>query len=411
MIPTFRDDFNRRFRPELYQKMLERMDRATRTHIGFRTSETPCFFPASLVESMAEAGRALTHQLVDNPEYMQCAAAAVPERYRMPNQSRHPNFMTVDFGLARAPDGTLQPKLVELQAFPSVYAYQALLAETYADVFSLDPTLQSFLGGLDAALYWQHLKDVIVGDHDPENVILLEVTPEQQKTLPDFHVTEDHLHICTVDIAHVIKQGSQLFYRRNGRLVPIRRIYNRAIVDEIVQKQVPLPFDYRDDLDVEWAGHPNWYFLISKFSLPWLRHATVPSAVFLDDWYAGQYRDRLPEDRSQWILKPLYSFAGKGIVFEPSQQELDSIPATERHHFLLQQRVHFESVIATPHGVTQAEIRFLYVWPEQGDLLALLTLVRMGRGKMMGVDHNRNQEWVGSSAAFFPIQTTKEVMK
>lgn len=401
MIVSLREDFNRRFQPALYQQMLQRLDVAARTHVGFRTSETPCFFPESLLNEMANAGIALTHQLVDNAEYMRQATAAMPEPFRMPNCSRHPHFMTVDFGLIRAADGTLEPKLVELQAFPSIYGYQALLSETYAEIFSLDPGLRYFLGGLNATQYWNYLRDVIVGDYDPQNVVLLEVTPQQQKTLPDFHVTEDHLHIPAVDIAEVIQQGKRLFYLQNGRLVPIHRVYNRAIVDEIVQKQINLPFDYRDDLDVEWAGHPNWYFLISKFSLPWLRHPTVPAAVFLDDWYAGRYRQRLPQDRSQWILKPLYSFAGRGIVFEPSQQELDSIPAEQRHQFLLQQRVQFEPIIETPHGLTQAEIRFLYIWPEHGELLPLLTLVRMGRGKMMGVDHNRNQEWVGSSAAFF----------
>ena len=407
MIAEFREDFNRRFRPRLYQQLLERMDRETRTHVSFRTSETPCFFPASLLATMSTAGAELTHQLVDSPDYMRRSDAAVPERYRVAAESKHPNFMTVDFGLVRQADGTVAPRLVELQAFPSIYGQQASLARAMHEVYSLDGRLQWFLSGLDEDSYWKLLRQVIVGDHDPEQVVLTEIEPEQQKTLPDFHVTEDRLGIATVDIAQLVQQGKRLFYRRKGStgsnsdLVPIRRIYSRAIVDEMERKKIELPFDYRGALDVEWAGHPNWYFRISKFSIPWLDHPTVPKAVFLNEWYAGLGRERLPEDRSQWILKPLYSFAGKGILFEPTQQDLDSIPVTEREQYLLQERVNFSPVIKTPFGLTQAEIRILYVWPDQGKLVPVLTLVRMGRGKMMGVDHNRNQEWVGITAGYF----------
>ncbi len=404
MIPEFRKDFNARFEPGMYRQLLDRMDRETRTHVGFRTSETPCFFPADLLSNMATAGEELTHQLVDNPDYMLRSRIAIPALYRMPNENPHPNFMTVDFGLAREADGKLVPKLVELQAFPSIYGYQALLSRAMREEYSLDPRLQWFLSGLDEEGYWRLLRQVIVGEHDPENVILVEIEPDRQKTLPDFNATKDWLGIQTVDITHLVQQGNRLFYRRKGtegeRLTPVRRIYNRAIVDELERKQIGLPFDYRDDLDVEWAGHPNWYFRISKFSLPWLDHATVPKAVFLTDWDAGR-GSGLPDDRSQWVLKPLYSFAGQGIVFAPTQQELDAIPQNARENYLLQERVQFVPVIETPFGLTQAEIRILYVWPEKGKLTPVLTLTRMGRGKMMGVDHNRDQEWVGSTAAYF----------
>ncbi len=407
MIAEFREDFNRRFDPKLYQQLLERMERETRAQVSFRISETPCFFPASLLSAMATAGAELAHQLVDSPEYMRRSDAAVPERYRVAAESKHPNFMTVDFGLVREADGTLAPKLVELQAFPSIYGHQAVLSRAIHETFALDGRLQWFLSGLDEESYWKLLRRVVVGKHDPEQVVLTEIEPEEQKTLSDFHVMEDRLGIATVDITKVVQQGNRLFYRRKGfagsrsHLVPIQRIYNRAIVDEMVRKKIELPFDYCGALDVEWAGHPNWYFRISKFSIPWLDHPTVPKAVFLSDWYAGIGRDRLPEDRSRWILKPLYSFAGKGILFGPTQQDLDAIPSAAREQYLLQERVNFASVIETPFGPTQAEVRILYVWPDREELVPVLTLARMGRGKMMGVDHNRNQEWVGSTATYF----------
>jgi hypothetical protein len=290
-----------------------------------------------------------------------------------------------------------------MQAFPSVFGYQAVLSQAYKEVYQLDDGLQYLFGGMDEAAYWALLRRVIVGRHEPENVVLLEIEPEKQKTLPDFRVHEDRLGIRTVDIAKVVKQGKRLLYeRKDGVLVPIERIYNRAIVDELVRKEVKLPFDYRDELNVEWAGHPNWYFRVSKFSIPYLKHPAVPAALFLDNWFENEGWERLPKDRNQWVLKPLYSFAGKGIQFAPSDEELAGIPVEERHNYLLQERVQFTPVIRTPEGMTQAEIRILYAWPDEGRMTPLTSLVRMGRGLMMGVDHNRNQTWIGASAALIP---------
>ncbi|WP_158941982.1 hypothetical protein [Granulicella sp. S190] len=402
MLQPYRDQFNAHFTTAAYEDLLARLDHLARTHIEFRVAETPCFFPASLMDELSQTGAALTHQLLDNPAYMQASEQCVPAQYRMPNENPQPNFMTVDFGLTRNPDGTLIPKLVELQAFPSIFGYQDMLARQYIETYNLDPALTWHLGGLNSESYWQLLSKVILNHHDPENVILLEIDPGNQKTLPDFHLYEDKLGIATVDITTLIKRGNRLFYPRNGREVPIHRIYNRAIVDELERKNIQLPFDYRDPLDVEWAGHPNWYFRISKFSLPYLDHPSVPKAVFLDDWYAGRNLSGLPEDRNQLLLKPLYSFAGKGIQFAPTDADLNAIPSSDRNLYLLQERVSFAPVIQTPHGPTQAEIRIMYLWPDGGALQPAISLVRLGRGLMMGVDHNRNHLWVGGSAALSP---------
>jgi hypothetical protein len=403
MLQPHRDRFNAHFAPAKYEDLLGRLSRRCRTNIEFRVAETPCFFPKSLISELAQTGAALTHQLLDNPAYMQASEQCVPAQYRMPNDNPRPNFMTVDFGLVRNSDGTLSPRLVELQAFPSIFGYQDILAPQYIEAYNLDPALTWHLGGLNQQAYWQLLAKVILNNHAPENVILLEIDPAHQKTLPDFNIYEDKLGIATVDITSLIKHGNRLFYLRDGREIPIHRIYNRAIVDELERKNIQLPFDYRDELDVEWAGHPNWYFRISKFSLPYLDHLSVPKAVFLDDWYANRNLSGLPEDREKLLLKPLYSFAGKGIHFAPTDDDLNAIPAADRHLYLLQQRVSFEPVIDTPHGPTQAEIRIMYLWPDGETLQPAIALVRLGRGLMMGVDHNRNQLWVGSSAALCPL--------
>jgi hypothetical protein len=407
LIPSLRKEFNRSYRPELYAELLRSLDAAAGVHIDFRVAETPCFFPAELMNDAAETGAQLTSMLLANPSYLQAAEAAIPEAYRMPDVTPHPHFMTADFGLVRNPGGSLELRLVEIQAFPSVFAYQSLLSQTYREIFQLDASLDYHLGGHTDTSFWKLYSQVVLGGHDPENVVLSEVDPLHQKTLPDFLLTAERLGIAIVDIATLERvdqpNGRAKLFRRDGkRLVPVHRIYNRAIVDEIIRRRISLPFDYREPLDVEWAGHPNWYFYISKFSIPYLDHPSVPPAVFLSDWMKGIGRDRLPADRESLILKPLFSFAGKGIQFGPSEDDLRSIPEQHRGEYLLQERVHFEPVIETPFGPTQAEIRILYLWPDGGDMDPVLSLVRLGRGKMMGVDHNRDQEWVGGSSAFSP---------
>lgn len=405
MIAELRQQFNARYTDERYQQVLRQMDELTRSTLAIRVAETPVFLPADLMGRMVEAGAAMTQQLVSDADYLARAMETIPPAYRVAAQDAHPNFMTVDFGLVHTGEGpwtgtvdTLEPRLVELQAFPSVYGYQAVLGDCYREAFDVAPELSSYLDGLDDAGYWAALREVIVAGHAPENVVLMEVTPELQKTSPDFHIHEDRLGIRTVDITHIRQRGRRVFYDRDGVETPIARIYNRAIVDEMLSKGIQPGFDLTGDLEVEWAGHPNWYFLISKFALPFLRHPYVPPAVFLDEWMQGGGRDRLTEDRSQWVLKPLFSFAGRGIEFAPTDERLQAIPVSERGSYLLQQRMAFQPVVATPHGLTQAEIRVLYVWPTGGTLRAVNTLLRLGRGAMMGVDHNRDQQWVGGSA-------------
>jgi hypothetical protein len=398
MIPSLRKQFNVGFTPEKYQSFLRQIDDACGTHVQFRLSETPCFFPKPLIDRMARDGAELIRQLVDNPEYLAKSDEAVPAEFKVPNEAPHPMFVQVDFGLVRGADGEVRPKLVELQAFPSLYAYQGPLAEAYLDIYQLRTSrdtegLKYFLGGLDQASYRELLRRAIVGSHDPENVILMEIDPLQQKTLPDFLLTEKLLGVRAVDIVDIQKEGSRLYYERGGKRIPIQRIYNRTIVDELERKHVNLPFDWRDDLDVEWAGHPNWYFRISKFSIPYLKHASVPKTWFLDRL------DTIPDDLENYALKPLYSFAGLGVVIAPKKEDIAAIPADKRPYYILQERLHFEPVIETPFGGTKAEVRVMYIWLDE--LTPVLTIIRMGRGLMMGVDHNRNMEWVGASAGFY----------
>ena len=390
MIPSYRHRFNSQFTPEKYQRFRRELAARCGIEVPFQVSETPCFFPAELIERLGEDGKVLIRQLVDSRDYRALSDKTIPAQFRVPNESPHPMFIQVDFGLVRDAAGKVQPKLVELQAFPSLYAYQPVLSQTYMDVFGLDAGLRYHLSGLDGYAYEKLLREAIVAGHDPENVVLLEVHPEEQKTLPDFLLTEKLLGIRTVCITRVRKEGRRLFYEADGRRVPIQRIYNRAIVDELERTGVAIPFDFRDDLEVEWAGHPNWYFRISKYSIPYLKHASVPRTWFLDQM------PEVPADLENFVLKPLYSFAGLGVVIAPSRKDIDAIPAAKRSEYILQERISFTPVVETPHGPTKAELRIMYIWLEE--LTPVLIIVRMGRGLMMGVDHNKNMEWVGSSA-------------
>jgi hypothetical protein len=398
LISPLREQFNASWTEGQYADFLRRLELRTGTSLGFPLSETPCFFSRELMASLADTGITLVDQILNNADSMAAANAAVPARYQGAAEA-FPTFVQVDFGLVRDASGALQPKLVELQAFASLYGFQLAMAEAYQAAFGLPASLTPFLGDLDGPGYHELARRAIVGDHDPNEVVLMEIEPRQQKTWPDFIVTEQMWGVRAVDTAEVLREGRRLYYRRDGQLTQIKRIYNRVIPDELERKRIQLSFGYGDDLDVEWAGHPAWYFRISKFSIPFLRHACVPETRFLDGI------ELLPADRERYLLKPLFSFAGGGIIFAPTDAQIAAIPQGERKNYILQERINFTPVIDTPEGPTQAEIRIMYLKDQSTSLRAgghglrpVLPLLRMGRGKMMGVDHNKGLKWVGASA-------------
>ncbi len=392
MIPALRQQFNANYTTEKYQRLLKLLEQRCGVLVKFRVCETPVFLPKALLDQMSEYGKELVRQL-NGIEYRKASSAAIPDQFRVPREPAHPLFVQVDFGLVRDPSGNLQPKLVELQGFPSLYAYQAMLSQSYAEVFGLDQNLRYLLGELDWESYKKLLRLAIVADRDPSQVILMEIDPLHQKTLPDFLLTEKLLGIKTVAISDVKNVGKFLFYDDRGKRVPIMRIYNRAIVDEMVRKGLKTAFHLTDDVEVEWAGHPNWFFRMSKFSLPYLHHECVPKTWFLDRV------DQIPKDLDNYVVKPLFSFAGLGVIINLKPGDIAAIPRDQRSQYVLQERMNFEPVVETPFGGNKAEVRIMYIWLDE--LLPVMTIIRMGRGLMMGVDHNRNMEWVGSSAGFY----------
>jgi hypothetical protein len=390
LIASHRQWFNRNYTEAKYGRFLDILRNRTGEEAPFRHSETPCFLPQRLVDIMARYGNEMVRGLLANEQYQRDSAEAIPARYRVPQEDAVPLFVQADFGL----DAHLEPKLVEIQGFPSLYAYQLVMAEAYREAYGIPDQLAILPGGGSLTLYPSNLRKAILGRHDPENVVLLEVEPRRQKTRHDFLFTGQITGIRAVDIATVRKQGNKLFYDRDGTLTPIHRIYNRAIIDEIDRCGIALPFDWRDELDVEWAGHPNWFFRLSKFSLPYLAHPAVPYTRFLSDC----------EDIDNpecYVLKPLYSFAGTGVIVGPTREQIAAVPSERRRDYILQERIEFRPVIETPHGPTKMEVRIMYLWLDQ--LCPVNVIIRMGRGAQMGVDHNKGLAWVGASAAFIDV--------
>ncbi len=398
MISDLRQRFNSSFTEAVYHDFLQALDHEVRTHIEFRPCETPVFLPADLLGEMVDASRSIIAQL-HAPAYRLFSRRALPPEFDAPNEGEHPQFVQVDFALTAQPDGRIAPRLIELQGCPSLYAYQLFLARTYLRFFGANglDQLDYLLSGLSEDQYVALLREVVVGDHDPAEAILLEIEPQRQKTLPDFNATETLLGIQTVCVTEVTRRGRHLYYRRDGREIRIRRIYNRVIPDELMRKRLPMSFDFRDDLDLEWAPSCSWYFRWSKFSLPHLNHRCVPRSWLLDEM------PEVPLDLDNFVLKPLFSFAGAGVKVDVTLDDLKAISESARSGYLLQEKVVYAPVVQTPDEPSRVEARLMFIWPERAaEPIPVTILTRLSKGKMMGVDFNLNRTWVGSSCAFFP---------
>jgi hypothetical protein len=395
MIPELRRAFNESFSERKYNRFRERLDHRCRSAIPFRIAETPLFVPKEIQRECEQAAIALALQVHD-PEYLRASDATLVPEYTAANQTERSTFLTIDFAMAVDDEGRIVPRLIELQGFPSLMGFQLAFCELAQEHYSLPTELEYLNGGHSRSELLAFLHEAIVADEDPENVVLLELDPWAQKTCADFAMIHELLGIVVADIRYVRKIGSRLHYEENGRLIPIHRIYNRAIVDEIERKKIELPFRWSEELDVTWAGHPNWYFRISKFALPHLRHHTVPQTRFLNEV------DTIPDDLDNYVLKPLYSFAGAGVIVGPTHADIAAVPRAMHDRFVLQQRVQYADAIETPEGPTKAEVRVMLIWrPGESAPRPVIGLVRMGRGRLMGVDQNTGLQWIGAGCNFF----------
>lgn len=395
--------FNRAYTDDVYRRVSVLMEeRCEEPSFGFRLAELPLILPDGLRARCERAANEILAQVL-RPEIVREGEGAIPDRWRVPRTDALPHFMSIDLALARAADGGVEPRLIELQAFSSLYGMQVVQAEVWGEVLASMPGMPErwapYFSGLDRGRYLDLLRRAVVGDADPDEVVLLDIDPGNQKTRPDFHVIRKLLGVRSVCLTEVKKDGRRLLAPKEGRLVPVRRIFNRVVFDDLERRSLDLPFDFRDDLDLTWVAHPNWYWIWSKHTLPRLDHPAVPRATLLSELRS------IPDDLSGFVLKPLFSYAGSGVRVDVDRAALDAIPAVERSSWLLQEKVEYAPDLTAPDGSgVKAEIRMMFLRPDDDRELTLaINLARLSRGKMHGVDHNRGLDWVGSSVGVWPV--------
>ncbi len=391
MISKYRTQFNKEFSQEKYKKANELIKEKCGMEAAFRLSESPVFLTNDFWNKLDDASKTIISQIknMSNDEL----SKAIPANCNVPNDTKKPHFLAIDFGICQDENGEIIPQLIELQAFPSLFGFQRLFEEVITEVY---PFLNDLKTSLSQDAFVEKLKTLIVGNENPENVILLEIYPEKQKTAVDFVLTEKFLGIKTVCLTKIKKEGKKLFYENEGKLVPINRIYNRVIFDELDKIEgLQTEFDFREDVDVEWITHPNWFFKISKYILPKLKHEFIPKSYFLSDFPTT-------EKLEHFVLKPLFSFAGSGVNLNPSHETIDEIQ--DKENYILQRKVTYAPLFEDINGeFSKAEIRLLFGWdPAKEDPEILVNLVRMTKAAMVNVDFNKKDAiWIGSSMAFF----------
>ncbi|MCE7038899.1 hypothetical protein [Dyadobacter sp. CY312] len=395
MHPGSRKEFNASFNENAYSQFVKAIDSDYPGMLDFRIAETPVFIPSPLKKNLLLACDEIIETLL-SPDFREKTERAVPADQSVPNENEHTSFLAIDFAISKTETGELVPQLIELQGFPSLYGYQAYLSETFPKHFSIPNNFEYTLNTHSYQEYIDSLRDLIVAGEDPEQVILLEIFPEKQKTRIDFAITEEMIGVKAVCYTKLIREGKQLYYEKDGRKIRIKRIYNRLIFDDLAKyNDLKTSYQFTDDVDVTWVGHPNWFYRISKFALPLLKSRFVPETKFVSD-----YNMVFPADLENYVLKPLFSFAGSGVKIHVTEDMLTTLPDPE--NYILQKKVVYEPVIQAPDGLVKCEIRMMYGWPDNSERPELMiSLSRLSRGEMIGVDFNKNFTWVGGSACYF----------
>ncbi len=391
MVSAYREYFNRGFSKEKYTEFLRALVE-NYPPVSIRFAETPIFISEDFRDQLIAAGDEIIGFILQ-PDFKDLTAAAIPPEWQVPNENEHPHFMAFDFGVCKDESGRLVPKLIEMQGFASLYAFQVHMADTYKKIFELDNInpFTPYFHGLTQEEYIGLLKKVILGPYAAEQVALMDLDAPNQKTAIDFYVTEKYLGIPVLSLTDIFQEGNRLFYENEGRKIRLKRIYNRLIFDEVSNKQelFSMSFDPREPLDIEWITHPNWFYRISKYTLPYLKGGFVPETFFLNELPA------IPADLENYVLKPLFSFAGHGVIIDVTTADIAAI--TNPEQWIIQRKVIYEPVIKTPEGWVKAEIRLLYLWPDGEQPQLCINLARLSRGKMIGVRYNSEFDWVGGT--------------
>lgn len=397
MVPQLRKAFNSAFTTDQYTHFLADLHSRYPGAIEFRVAETPIFIDKAFTQKLTDACESIV-DVITAPDFLQKTERAIPKTDRVPNESKHSHMIAFDFGICTNDKGELEPQLIEMQGFPTLFGFQVYYPEVLRRHFEIPDNYTQYLGDYSHDSYLSDLRSILLGDHAPENVILLEIKPHEQKTRIDFYCTEEYLNIQPVCITELIQEGKKLFYinKGTGNKTSVHRIYNRIIFDDLNAQREKLGsfVDITQELDVEWAPHPNWFYRISKFTLPLIHHPYIPETRFLNEI------NSIPADLENYVLKPLFSFAGQGVVIDVSLSDITAIKDPE--NWILQRKVTYADIIETPDIPAKAEIRMMYLWKEDwARPKAAINLARLSKGKMIGVRYNKDKEWVGGSVCFF----------
>lgn len=394
MVPSLRAAFNSAFSDNQYQAFLQDLHSHYPGAIEFRVAETPVFADVAFTQKMLDACEAII-DIVQDPSFKSITNRAIPAYENVPNENDHAHMIAFDFGVCINAEHELEPQLIEMQGFPTLFGFQVFYPDILRRHFDIPDNFTQYLGDYTRDTYLADLKDLLLGPYHPEEVILLEIKPHEQKTRIDFYCTQEYIGIRPVCITEIIQEGRQLFYDYQGKKIRIKRIYNRVIFDDLHAQKESLGsyLDITQDLDVEWIPHPNWFFRISKFTLPLIRHPYVPPTYFLNEL------TQIPADLENYVLKPLFSFAGQGVIIDLSRADVENI--TDPENWILQRKVTYADVIPTPDIPAKAEIRIMYIWKDGWKRpKPAINLARLSKGKMIGVRYNKDKTWVGGSVCF-----------
>ena len=407
MIASIRQKFNADFTEQAHQNYLAALNKPFLGALDFSIAETPIFIDKDFTEKVLATGDYVS-QVIQSDRFNSITEPSLKNIPHFPNETALPQCIVMDFAIATNEQNELVPALIELQGFPSLFAYEILQDECIRKTYTIPEGYSPYLNGYTKEKYLAHLETILKGDtlidtdkHNAtssnKHTVLLEILPHQQKTRIDFYCTEKYFNIPIVCITEIFTEENHLFYERTGKKIKIDRIYNRIVLDELkkqtkeIQEKGAL---LQNNLEVEWVTHPNHFFRISKFLLPFLKHTYIPKTQFVDQL------TETPTALDKYILKPLFSFAGQGVIIDISAGDIENIE--DPSAWILQEKVEYANCIETPTGPAKAELRLYYFWDEgKKEYIATINLARLSKGKMIGVNYNKNKKWVGGSLAYF----------
>ncbi len=381
--------FNKQFSETQYDAFLSSLSNSLGVEPAFRIAETPIFFDEALINKLKDYAEQLI-AFLERPDFKEISDRAIPDQWRMPNEGDFSNFLCIDFGITQKENGELEPQLVEIQGFPSLMAFQYLLYKEWSKNSVISSTSTPFID-CDEDEFLAILDEF----NKQPGTILLEIEPEKQNTFADLKANQILTEIPVVCVKNVVQKGRKLFYTNDkGEEIQIQRIMNRVIFDELEKREdLNLNFSFTDELDVEWLPHPNWYYRISKFILPYMDFDFVPKTYFLHELKS------IPEDLENYVLKPLFSFSGSGVIIDVKPEDIKNIKDPE--NYILQRKINYEPIIESPDAKVKLEVRILAVQsPSMPKAKPIINIIRMTQGKMVGVKYNKDKKWVGGTIGF-----------